>query len=366
MKSPRPALLSLAPVVFAAACSFVRGPAGRTPTGSVIFPFQEEGRLSLPPGTSDFVLFNRGTFYLSTDGGEVLAVDPEARRILWRRRTGSGAEARLEPWSSGVAAISGRGMVELLDAGGGLVSRLETGETLSAAAWSEGRLYCAADDGRLLCFDVETGCRLWELKLDASVTSGPLAEGGYIIVGDGRGRLTAAGRDGRVLWTFAAEGSPVPGTLLWNGRLYFGTTERLLYCLSAVKGKKKWVLRLGGVPAHRPVISGRFLFLSAATSVLYCLSAKSGEVMWWQPVRSRLVGPPVAARELDLVLASGDLASITAYDPRSGAKMGEVRAGDCPPAALAWTGSRLVLLTSGECASGPELVFLRPNTVPPR
>jgi outer membrane protein assembly factor BamB len=368
MKLPRPALISLASLTFAAACSFVRGPAGQPSTGSALFPFQEEGRLSLPAGTSDLMLFSRGTLYLSTEGGEVLAVDPGARRVLWRFQTGSAAEARLEPWSSGVMAISGRGVVELLDAGGGLVTRLETGETLLTAAWSEGRLYCAADGGRLLCFDVGTGSRLWELKLDAPVASGPLVEGGCIVVGDACGRLTAARPDGRVLWTFRAEGMPVPGAVSGTApgmrpSLYFGTTERLLYCLSAATGKKRWALRLGGAPAHEPVVSGKLLFLTAANSVLYCLSAKSGEVKWWQPVRSRLVGPPVVARELGLVLASGDLASIEAYDQRSGAKTGEVRAGDCPPAALAWTGSRLVVLKSAECESGPELVFLRPKAV---
>lgn len=349
MKPPRSVLLTLAPAVFAAACSLVRGPGGQPATGSGLFPFQEEGKLSLPPGTSDFVLFSRGTLYLSTEKGEVLAVDPGQRRVLWEYQTAGGAEVRLEPWSSGVAAISGRGVVELLDAGGGLVGRLDTGEKLSAAAWSEGRLYCAAEGGRLLCFDSATGSRLWELKFNAPITSGLLVEGGYIIAGDASGRLTAVTPD------------QVPGTVPGTGRLYFGTTGRILYCLSAADGKKKWALRLGGAPTHKPVVYGRLLFLTAADSVLYCLSAKSGEVKWWQPVRSRLVGPPVIAAELDLVLASGDLASIAAYDPRSGAKVGEVRAGDCPPAALAWTGSRLVILTSGECASGPELVFLRPK-----
>jgi len=367
MKLPRTALVSITSLTFAAACSFFRGPAGQPPTGSTLFPFQEEGRLSLPAGTSDLILLSQGTLYLSTERGEILAVDPGARRVLWRSQTGSAAEARLEPWSSGVMAVSGRGVVELLDAGGVLVSRLDTGETLAAAAWSEGRLYCAADGGRLLCFDVGTGSRLWELKLDAPVASGPLVEGGYIVVGDASGRLTAASRDGRVLWTFRAEGMPVPGTAPGARlSLYFGTTERLLYRLSAADGKKKWALRLGGAPAHEPVVSGKLLFLTAANSVLYCLSAKSGEVKWWQPVRSRLVGPPVVARELGLVLASGDVISIAAYDQRSGAKTGEVRAGECPPAALVWTGSRLVVLTSAECESGPELVFLRPKTVPLR
>ena len=93
------------------------------------------------------------------------------------------------------------------------------------------------------------------------------------------------------LWTFKPVQSNTP-TAPVNalGTVYFGGSHGIIRALDAATGKLKWTAHTGGGLKYPPTIDGWRLFAGSADGWVYCLSAYTGELLW------RFRAAPVATK----------------------------------------------------------------------
>jgi outer membrane protein assembly factor BamB len=180
-----------------------------------------------------------------------------------------------------------------------------------------------------------------------------------VIFGAAGGRLLALDNKGKPVWEYAATGAITVDPTADNGRLYFGTEDRSLYCLNAATGKKLWSRRLQGAPLHPALIHGRRLVVPASNSVVYFLSRKGGSILSWEAVPSRIVHEMAAAGPL--ILISSAAPSLTALDFSTGKRVGQHLASGPLAAGALWVPPFIVLVLGDEESGRQRLVLLRPR-----
>lgn len=173
----------------------------------------------------------------------------------------------------------------------------------------------------------------------------------------GGNRVEAFDGRGVRIWQFEA-GEAIPADpALAGGRVYFGASNRMFYCLDAATGKVKWRRRLQGAPVHPAVVAGGTIVVAASNSVVYFLSARGGSILFWETVPSRVVFPPVPAGPL--VLVSSASRDVAALDIKTQKRVGQYQAGGPLVSGAVWSPPYVVLFVEDTGTGRQRIVFLR-------
>jgi outer membrane protein assembly factor BamB len=225
----------------------------------------------------------------------------------------------------------------------------------------DGIAYFATSDGSLTAVVVPSRNILWRRSgQEALGASGdqPAQEGPKPARLRAEGdRLQALDGEGRPIWEFAADGTITADPAVSQGRLYFGTENRRFYCLKAGTGKAAWSRLLQGAPLHPAVISGGTVVVAASNSVIYFISARGGSILSWETISSRVIHPLAAAGPL--VLASSATPEVTAFEIKTGKRVGQYAASGPLVAGAVWTPPYIVLFVENGESGRQKIVFLR-------
>jgi outer membrane protein assembly factor BamB len=227
-----------------------------------------------------------------------------------------------------------------------------------------GIVYYATREGDATAVVVPSRCVLWRRPIVQTDLTAGLRPGVGVATGDLSLRtegseILAVGPSGATLWEHAVEGAISAEPAVRGDRVYFGTTERMFYCLSAKSGKKLWSRRLQGAPLHPAIVIGKAVVVAASNSVVYRLSAKGGSVLSWEAVPSRIVYEPAAAGTL--VLVSSATPTLFALDPRTGKRAGQYEAPGLLVCGAVWAPPFVVLFVEDRDSARQRIVFLRPR-----
>ncbi|QIE42218.1 PQQ-binding-like beta-propeller repeat protein [Rhodobacteraceae bacterium SC52] len=222
--------------------------------------------------------------YVTTRGGEALALDTDTGRILWRLSAGDATSFTADGASP---AVSGR-TVLLPFGSGDVIAALRLG-------------------GMRLWSTVVTGERVGRAYARITdITGDPVIDGGTAYIGTPTGRLAAIDMaTGERLWT-ANEGA---ANVVWpaGGSLFMITDQRDLARLSASDGSTIWsgtlplyvtekVRRRRGVFAHYgPVLAGGRLIVVSSDGFLREFNPTSGALLRNTDLGSPAVANPVVA-----------------------------------------------------------------------
>ena len=226
----------------------------------------------------------------------------------------------------------------------------------------DGVLYVATSDGSLTAVVVPSRSILWRKPVDGAglAAGGPVGPSevaaGPVLRVEGS-MLRALSADGRSIWEFDAQGAIGAEPAVRDGRVYFGTAERVFYCLSASTGKKAWSRRLQGAVLHPAVVQDGIVAVAASNSVVYRLSARGGSILSWETVPSRVLYElaPVASS----VLISSASPDIVALDFKTGKRAGQYKAAGVPAAGAVWSSPFIVLFEESPESGRQRIVFLR-------
>ncbi len=136
--------------------------------------------------------------YFGTFNNEVLSVDVEARKLLWRYEH----QDRHFPFYSsaavadGLVVVGGRDkMVHALDATTGKErwTYMTRARVDSSPVLAGGRVYVGSSDGRFYVLDQQTGRKLYEYDTGAPLTASPAIAAGRVVIGSLDGRLICFG-----------------------------------------------------------------------------------------------------------------------------------------------------------------------------
>jgi outer membrane protein assembly factor BamB len=104
--------------------------------------------------------------------------------------------------------------------------------------------------------------------------------GTRLFVGSRYGKFYALERGtGHVLWE-ADLGSVSSQPLVYEGRIYVGTDDGSLVCLSTLDGKQKWRYATKGPVLQAPVVSGELVVFANEADRVIALDRRSGKFRW--------------------------------------------------------------------------------------
>lgn len=122
---------------------------------------------------------------------------------------------------------------------------------------------------------------LWIAETDSPMLSSPVVHEGRVYVGTMEGKvLCLSATSGSLLWEHLT-GGPVESTpAVDGGRVYIGSDDRGLHCLDAMTGEPIWNSSTGGEVKSSPIVwRGNVIFGSNDYGV-HCLNASRGDPVW--------------------------------------------------------------------------------------
>jgi len=129
-----------------------------------------------------------------------------------------------------------------------------------------------------------------------------------------------AGDPGDLQWKVKIGGSNFSSSPTVAGRkLYVGSKDTHLYCLSTTSGEIIWKFRTNGGIGSSPTFTGEYLCFGSYDSTFYCINRHSGERVWERKVRDRIVSSPSVHK--GIVYCGSDDHSVYAWRLGDGAQL---------------------------------------------
>jgi outer membrane protein assembly factor BamB len=179
------------------------------------------------------------------------------------------------------------------------------GRVVGSAAVVNGVVYVGSTDGAFYAIDAESRTQRWKFTTKAWEVSSAAVDGGvvYFLSYDGNFYALDAAT-GQVRWKFKTEGErhytgthlhylqpaiesmPDPwdfylsSPAVWNGAVYFGSSDGNVYALDALSGVPKWKCKTGDVVHSSPAIAEGTLYIGSWDRHLYAIDAGSGKEKW--------------------------------------------------------------------------------------
>lgn len=179
------------------------------------------------------------------------------------------------------------------------------GRVISSPAVVNGVAYVGSTDCNLYAIDAQSGTLKWKFETKGWVVSSPAIVSGMVYflsydsnfyaVDAATGQLSwkfATGGERRYAGTHlhylqpAAERMPDPWDVylsspsVWNGAVYFGSSDGYVYALDAFSGSLKWKFGTGDVVHSSPAIADGVLYVGSWDTYLYALDAATGKEKW--------------------------------------------------------------------------------------
>ncbi len=304
------------------------------------------------PVKSSAVIFDSRVYIASTDGG-IYALNITDGGKEWSYDAGAPVEAPPLVADGGVFIGSLRGGFHALDADDGSLlweHRMEA-RIVGAANVAEinGRLAVLVGcyDGRLYCFDGETGEVNWVFESGGYVNGAPaLIDARHVVFGscDGLlyvleletgevvrqvdtqsyvagspaaagGRVFAGTMGGSVIrfdpdrdelrWSYEGHDAFYSSPAVSEGKVVIGSYDRSVHCLDAVSGELVWRFATQGRVDASPVICGDMVLTGSQDGRIYMISLGDGEQVWSYSVGAA-VSSSFAVAEGMLIVGSDD------------------------------------------------------------
>lgn len=179
------------------------------------------------------------------------------------------------------------------------------GRVIASPASANGVVYVGSTDGNFYAIDAASGALKWKFETKAWEVSSPAVVGGVVYFLSYDGHLYALDAAiGQVKWKFATGGEkhyagthlhylqPVVESMpdpwdfylsspsVWNGVVYFGSSDGNVYAINANSGELKWKFKTGDVVHSSPAIADGTLYIGSWDTYLYALDAASGGEKW--------------------------------------------------------------------------------------
>ena len=307
--------------------------------------------------------------YVRLRAGDVTALSLETGSVVWTapvKGTGSpvaggglvfvpgdqtiealDAASGVRRW---VAPLPGRLTAPLLWRDGWVVAGVDSGRVVTVPLpWRNGWLL-ADVEGRIVAMLAESAEVLWTQDLGAPIRTQPEIAGNrvYALLEDGR-VIAFVLQSGATAWEARLHGR---GTMILalQERVYVGSEDRYLYCLSADSGEVKWRWPTGGPVIGTAAVDRHDVYFVSLDNVLRALDRSGGSQRWKAPLPMRPSGGPYLSGRL--LLVPGLSSRIPAFQSVDGsaAGSGELLAEPASPPVFLPSpdeeGGRLVVLST--------------------
>ncbi|MEM3401804.1 MAG: PQQ-binding-like beta-propeller repeat protein [Candidatus Hadarchaeales archaeon] len=126
----------------------------------------------------------------------------------------------------------------------------------------------------------------------ADAPSSPVVGGLLVFVGTGDGELLALeAHSDRPVWRFKA-GDQISTPTYSNGRIYFGSRDNNVYCVSEDNGNLLWKYQTNGPIYSSPAVRGNAVYITSTDNNVYALNASNGSLLWKKGLGAKITSSP--------------------------------------------------------------------------
>lgn len=178
------------------------------------------------------------------------------------------------------------------------------GLVVSSPVIAGNTLLLASENGNLYAFDHQTKAIQWIFPTGGALSSTPTVHDNTVYQLSLDGHLYVINLStGVELWRFQTQGEqrfagwgylgiqadqPVTdpwdyflsSPLVYDGLVYFGSSDQHIYALDTDTGKVRWAFKTGGMVHSSPALAGDLVLVSSWDGALYALDRHSGEEQW--------------------------------------------------------------------------------------
>ena len=274
--------------------------------------------------------------FVSTDGGEIVALEAGSGDTKWKRDIGSPSDSAPAVAGDLVYVGTRDHRVLALNGESGLpVWERDVGNiVLGSPIVSNGTLYIGSTNGKLEAMDAATGAMRWSAEANGWVVSHPVTDGSVVAAASlGERFITADPETGRRLLVFYS-GTPVAGgPIMADGRAFFVTNRGGVWAVdpSAISRPFSrfayvakfnffawrlrsdpprqtgalWVASAGGKVKYSPAYSKGSLLVVNESGQVTAFNEADGSTRWETQLGGEIVADPVVAGDT-LVLGTVD------------------------------------------------------------
>ncbi len=234
---------------------------------------------------------DNGTVYFGSADHHVYAVDAATGALKWKTKTGGAVFAGASTAQGVVCIASVDTNVYGLDAATGAVLWTAKGEGMyqSKAATDGERFFVGGWDNFFRAFDVKTGKEVWRNKFGESfyyspAIGSPTVGGGKVYVTSNDGKLHAMdAATGRIVWEVPGPSLGYSGPLFREGRIYNAslTPTGRVFAFDAETGKQVWETPTGSVIYDSSAAwGGGNIYVGSVDGTFSALRATDGTRVW--------------------------------------------------------------------------------------
>jgi len=231
-----------------------------------------------------------GFLYLTSNLGQVMAVDASTGNILWVLDLGVWVSAAPTVQDGVVYVGATNHVLYALDAGSGALLWYYTsqGEILAQPVVDEGMVFFTADNDsvydllhRLYALDARSGALLWIYDTESWTPSPPAVGEDAVYSGGYRREVYALDKySGRELWSFEATNIVFSSPQVVGEKVLFTCIDGWVHALDAVSGAPLWSRKLPGFVWLAPPDGSDKLYACSHRNTLTAMALDTGEELW--------------------------------------------------------------------------------------
>jgi outer membrane protein assembly factor BamB len=295
------------------------------PSGPPGWIFDGRTLLEFPPAVDE------GVAVVGTNAGRVFALDVQTGKVRWARRQ-KGYIAATPAIFGGrvyVASMDGRLTCYRIEDGAKIWDFSTGGQPIESSPLIVGdALYFASypddSDGTLYSFDVRTGKQRWRFHADAAIKGSAALAGDAIVAADYAGNVYAVRRsNGALAWRVRAGKRFYGGPGVSGGTIVIGDVGGAIVALGASSGSERWRVSTGGAYVYSsPAIANGVAYVGSYDGRLRAIDLDSGAVRWSFDVQGRISGSASVVNGVvytSRLYAPGQARATFGLDARTGA-----------------------------------------------
>ncbi|MGC4190446.1 MAG: PQQ-binding-like beta-propeller repeat protein [Thermomicrobiales bacterium] len=257
-------------------------------------------------------VLDRGTLYVASKGGDLLAIDAATGTLRWHTHLSDYVIRSSPSVADGTVYIGAGFSLFAIDANSGKIRwKAETryvGQSTPTVA--DGIVVISSQEEWLYGFDAKTGAATWRIPTDGVVFGAPAIANGAVAFGTDKGTVYSMKLgSGEVLWRKTVGGGIVAPAAFANDRVIFSTDRGQTLALSTAKGDTLWTAE---VSTLQPMaIANGVIVIAATDGGVHALNAADGTARWLYPTGERAIGAPTSVGDVTVVGAGSSLLSLT-------------------------------------------------------
>ena len=135
----------------------------------------------------------------------------------------------------------------------------------------------------IYAINVNTGVSIWGHSRYTAIASPTVLNNGlyfsgqeYYVLNTNDGSLKFKYNNTKFSISYSSTSSPI----IYDGLIYVGASDRILYAFSATDGKIVWELKMGEYISSSPCIANGVVYVGGQDAKLYAVDSKTGKTIW--------------------------------------------------------------------------------------